>query len=457
MLKLMSDTPINDSELPGITPVPTLSALQQLIAANHITQGENLTTGSYRGYHLQSGFQPIFSLAHERPVGVEALLRAKKNNEFIPPPFLFELAAAQNETLLLDRICRAIHVANFGATNLNPGWLFLNINPHIMLDGKHSGIFFTPEVLDRYGIAPHRVVVEILEKEIKDEGLLVEAVQHYQHAGCLVAVDDFGAGQSNFDRIWRLQPDIVKLDRSIIANAVHNKAARRIFPSLVDLIHEAGCLVLVEGIETETEANITMDSDVDFVQGFFFSRPTINPDEIESGQLPLLHDLSCDMRFLTMDQTQRDRMIITDYVGQFWTCTQALQEHFNLQNACSPMLKDVDVKRFFLLSENGRQIGNNLSAPDVIDNVPPRFQPLSNAEKADWSRRDYYRRAINQPGEIHISGPYFSLPDAATCVTLSRSIRYNDLTYVLCCDLQWHGNTHLITGSVGPWNYPENR
>lgn len=56
-------------------------------------------------------------------------------------------------------------------------------------------------MLARYDLPPHRVVIELIENEIADEAQFAEAMRYYPERGCLFAIDDFGAGQSNFDRI----------------------------------------------------------------------------------------------------------------------------------------------------------------------------------------------------------------------------------------------------------------
>ena len=90
--------------------------------------------------------------------------------------------------------------------------------------------------------------------------------------GFLVAVDDFGAGHSNLDRLLTLRPDIVKLDRSLI-HAHQPDLRESVMPKLVSLLHEAGMLVVAEGIETEEDLLLAARSGVDFVQGFLFGQP----------------------------------------------------------------------------------------------------------------------------------------------------------------------------------------
>jgi EAL domain-containing protein (putative c-di-GMP-specific phosphodiesterase class I) len=109
--------------------------------------------------------------------------------------------------------------------------------------GFMSNLFSLSEV------RPEHVVIEILESEIKDRAYLKTLIAHFREMGCLIAIDDFGAGHSNFDRIWELEPDIVKIDRQLISSAEKSPKVKRILKGIVALIHEAGSLVVIEGIE----------------------------------------------------------------------------------------------------------------------------------------------------------------------------------------------------------------
>src|SRR5215510_15562581 len=83
---------------------------------------------------------------------------------------------------------------------------------------------------------------------------------------CSSDLDDFGAGYSNFDRIWRLRPDIVKIDREMTRRVTVEPLARRMFTGIISVLHEAGALVCVEGIETEAEALCAIDANADLIQ-----------------------------------------------------------------------------------------------------------------------------------------------------------------------------------------------
>lgn len=414
---------------------PALLTLDQIEPYIHVASDGVL--GRFGDIQLDSAFQPIFSLAHRRPVGFEALLRPyAADGTPLSPLKVFDMAQSEAEGVFLDRLCRIVHTRNFLAQADDTSWLFLNINPLVTVYGKRYGAFFV-DVLERYQISPHRIVIEILEGQIQDEGQLADAVMFFKELGCLVALDDFGAGHSNFNRIWRIQPHIVKLDRSMVTQAAASRTVRRVIPNLVNLIHEAGSLALMEGVETEEEALIAMDSDVDFVQGYYFARP--------ARTLPPLAQCNDSInnlcgKFKRANKNERDqhRDKLHDYMTAFQVFIGLVRNGMNMHEACSAFLQLPRAERCYLLDHEGRQQGNNFVAISTYAYTDPRFKPLASGSDAHWARRHYFRRAINQPDEIQVSRPYLSIAGGNICVTLSAAVFNGREMVVLCGDLKWN-------------------
>lgn len=389
----------------------------------------------YRNLLLGSAFQPIFSFAHGRAVGYEALLRAQgAEARPVSPLEVFALPGNDAELVHLDRLCRALHLRNHHSNAAGDAWLFLNINPRVVVDGKRYGPFFT-ELLEHLGISGHRLVIEILEGSITDEAALAESLAYYRDLGCLIAIDDFGAGHSNFERIWRLSPDIVKLDRSMIVQAVQQPRVRRILPGLVALLHEAGCLVTMEGVETEDEALIAMDSDADLVQGYYFARPSPTAQSA-TVDLPALPTLGQRFRELSTLEATRQRIDLDAYLNAFLDSASALRNARQYEEACASLLTMPRVERCYVLDPEGVQIGANLIPQQRLHQADPRFSPLTDTRSATWFRRPYFRRAMENPGELQITRPYLSLTGARMCITLSMALSSHVNTYILCCDLE---------------------
>lgn len=424
------------SNVPGPRPdvlIPEVDASDE--AADLVLREEDgRTVGVFGNLLLRSHFQPIFSLAHQRIVGFEALLRAADGDGRAYGPLeVFGGVTDQADTMLLDRLCRATHMRNFGRYETDQSWLFLNINPQVIVGGTSDS--YLQRELERLRFPPHRVVIEILEAALRSDAPLAEAVACYRDLGCLIAIDDFGAGHSNFDRICRLRPDIVKLDRSIVMQAALDKEIGAIMPGMVALLHESGSLVVMEGIETEREAMVAMDADADFVQGYFFARPA--PHALLAEQ-PVFADLFDQFQNITALDRASYRAEIAPYINGIGYTSVLLQSNRPLEVACRGFLDLPLAERCFLLDGNGRQIDNNFNAPHAQVASDPRFTPLKNARGANWSRRHYFRRAIARPEKVQVTRPYLSAANATPCVTVSIAFKVNGELRVLCGDILWN-------------------
>jgi len=414
---------------------PVAPSFDQICSA--LRSDADNTIAAFGTLKLGSHFQPIFSLAHQRVIGFEALLRATDHEGRARAPLeVFGAVHNRADTILLDRLCRAVHLHNFARHNVEPAWLFLNVNPQVVVEGKRYGAFFR-EQLERVNFPPHRVVVEILESALADQSLLTEAVEYYRDLGCLIAIDDFGAGHSNFDRICGLRPDIVKFDRLLVTQAAANRNIRAIMPGMVSLLHEAGSLVVMEGVESEFEAMIAMDSDADFVQGFYFARPNRVPVGI-NGQAPAFGSLFDQFRRVNAIDRASYRSEIAPYINGIGYASVMLKSGRPLESACASFLELPRAQFCFLLDADGLQIGSNVYAPHLQVTPPdPRYAPLNDARRANWSRRHYFRRAVAQPEKVHVTRPYLSVTRATPCLTTSIAFQHDGRLQILCGDVSW--------------------
>ncbi|MEO5367061.1 MAG: EAL domain-containing protein [Magnetococcus sp. WYHC-3] len=406
------------------------------------------------GWRVNAALQPIFSLAHNRCVGFEGLARPAFQGQAVAPGHLFSSSADLQSTRDWDRRCRYLHMQTFSRICRNDHWLFFNLNPSIITDVQQAGARVTRAMLQAAGLPPHQMVVEILEKALGDEAALRRVIDCHRELGCLVAIDDFGAGESNFDRIWKLKPDIVKLDGSILAHAAENTRAARILPGMVALLHEVGCLVLLEGIETTEQALLAMDADVDLVQGFLFASPQNDATALATALRQSREHIPGLRARFNDGALQEFRGVmgeISRYLLPFreWSdCGTSGADMALLSDACARLLALPGVRRCFVLNRQGRQEGENRDSPQSA--LPRQYLPLGQSGDSDWSRRDYFRRALFRPGEVQVTGPYLSLPDARPCVTLSRATEGPQREgLVFCCDLDWQRSARWITGSLG--------
>jgi EAL domain-containing protein (putative c-di-GMP-specific phosphodiesterase class I) len=225
------------------------------------------------GITVTSVFQPIFSNLDGGVIGHEALLRPLAGEGApVSPALAFAMAAEAGKIVTFDRVCRTIHLLNYVAQAPDYGFLFLNIHPkHVANVHGHGKVF--ERVLRHYAFPSCRVVLEITESETGEEAHLAEAVANYRKRDFAIAVDDFGCGHSNLDRLWRLQPDFLKLDLRVIQEASVNRRVRNSLTHLVRMLKELGAQTIIEGVETDEQAGIVIDAGIDYAQGFYYAKP----------------------------------------------------------------------------------------------------------------------------------------------------------------------------------------
>jgi diguanylate cyclase (GGDEF)-like protein len=234
---------------------------------------------------LSSLFQPIVSLSDRRILGYEALTRGPSNSALHSPLSLFAVARQAGRLSELEMLCRESACRRFSEQKLD-GKLFLNISPESLLEPSHPP-GQTLQLLQRYGIPPSQVVIELTEQTPTDDfELLYNALYHYRDMGFSIALDDLGAGYSSL-RLWsELRPDYVKIDRHFI-DGIHQDAVKREFVgSILQMAKASRALVIAEGIELAEELAVLIDMGVDLVQGYLLCRPQEHPPRDARTLLP---------------------------------------------------------------------------------------------------------------------------------------------------------------------------
>jgi EAL domain-containing protein (putative c-di-GMP-specific phosphodiesterase class I) len=411
------------------------------ILEKSIQEREGLFEADFSSLRLCSRFQRIFSASHQRGVGFEAYFRAiNKDGKLVNAREIFSRAVSGEDLLQLDRMRLLLHVKNFAASDIKDRWLFVNIHSKIMLGRQEPDVDYLKEVLDHTGVPPHQVVVALREHQGNYETVLSRTISGLQKMGCLVLFDDFGGESANLDRLWQLQPDIVKLDRDFLENASKDPRAKRMFYKLISLIHASGSLVLVEKIETEEESFLAMRLHADFLQGRFWGvlsdKPVRRLDSIEDEFDNNFQQIRkrCEDEFHCDDR--RHTMEMTTFTSEFMDCGWSVADGMSLDEAAEKLRQLDRVERIYLLDNKGIQIGSNVFPDGREVFLDQRYIPMADTEGATWTRRTPFQDAMRKPGVVHLSQPYRSNISLNVCTTLSVTVNKGDTNYVLCCDLE---------------------
>lgn len=394
------------------------------------------------GLTLHTAFQPVFSLTHGRLVGHEALLRVQDAQGCaVPPNELFASISAPAALAALDARTVRQHLDAYLAAGKRDAaeWLLLNLHPMSLLPetGALAEILLA---IAQSGIRPSSIVIEVLESPLFEEDRVYPALEQLRELGCLIALDDFGAGHSNFERIFDLRPHLVKLDRRVLLRAKADAKARRILQRMVSLIQECGSLVLMEGIETQAGAHVALTCDADFVQGYYFGRPAAEVLQAGVDHPPLMEAWdSFDEGQSRADDRWRESM--GAHCDDLRLASIQLAAGASMQTACASFLAADRATMCHLLDDRGHQIGEIAfrdSGTQRRLNGTEQFAPLRDCAGARWSRRQYFRRAISFPGAVQLTRPYLTLQGGWMCLTASIAFEIGDRTVILCGDLRIH-------------------
>jgi EAL domain-containing protein (putative c-di-GMP-specific phosphodiesterase class I) len=206
--------------------------------------------------------QPIVRLADGVRVGAEALSRFPAEWAMAPDAVFAQADAihAREELELLALRAAAAHLDRVD------GYVAINLSPDVLVSARCA------ELLG--DLPAPRVVVELSEHDpVEDYEVLAEALEPLRRRGLRLAIDDVGAGYSSLRHILLTAPEIIKLDRSIVAGIAGDAVLGTLVRSLVDFAHGCGARVVAEGIEDAPDAVALAAAGVDHGQGWHLGRP----------------------------------------------------------------------------------------------------------------------------------------------------------------------------------------
>ena len=412
--------------------MPSVSELTVSGLLPHLVRGESGWTATWRALTLHSVFQPVLSVTHQCVVGYEGLLRAFDPVGLpVSPEVLFSGTRSAAEARELDRIARCLHVANFMEQGISTGWLFLNTRPQVFETGWPQRAFID-ELSAHFGLPQERIVIEVLEQPADDESAVASMLAASQPRDFLIAIDDFGTGFSNFDRVWRFRPDIVKLDRSLVARAGRREGDESMISHLIAMLHQSGTLVLAEGVETDEELMILMQADVDFVQGFWFGQPKSSVQASCTKVPELVASIWSKFAEYERAHAGHQRLGFEGFAEAVLAAADTYKATGDLNQAAQMVWHLPEARRVFLTDGQGEQTQPSVTAASVPP-PPKRLAPLYSETRSNWSRRAYFRHALAAPGRVAMMGPHYSLADGQDCYTAAIAFE-RDGTHVLCVD-----------------------
>ena len=242
---------------------------------------ETLKTIKYALKHnnVISLFQPIIDNSTKKTVKYESLVRIKNEKSDILTPYHF-LDIAKKAGLYSNITIKVLE-NTFKIYNEKKIPISINLSPSdILIESIRNHIY---ELLKQYKPLKGMITFELLEDEIIQlEHTMKEFISTVTELNAEIAIDDFGSGYSNFTRIIEAKADIIKIDGILIKDIDKDYTKQDIVEAIVNFAKKENKKTVAEFVENEAIFNTVKKLNVDYSQGYYFSKPLF-PDNIKSG------------------------------------------------------------------------------------------------------------------------------------------------------------------------------
>lgn len=333
-------------------------------------------------------FQPIFAVDTGEIYGYEVLGRYEDKS--LGSVFA---KASTEDALKIDRVIRKQALEQYVREGIDR-FLFLNLRLEWIAQFADK-LEEIPTLMwaKDLGVDLSKLVIEITEEEFNtDSEILDRVIAHYRRFGCRIAVDDYGKHASNIDRLAALSPDIIKIDMDYIHKSEDSFHYCEFLQMLTLFAKRVGIEVLYEGIETQKQLDICIDSNGRYYQGFllgkpqpFMLNPVVNNDVFTSSSfrsIMALHERA--------DHMNKQRRFWDLRIEQYIT-----EKKFNLflndiNDYFSEMFNSVSdqAKRIYLTNRRGEQLTYNIEL-DADNNIR-----WSDYRRRNWAWRSFFQEAM---------------------------------------------------------------
>jgi EAL domain-containing protein (putative c-di-GMP-specific phosphodiesterase class I) len=225
-------------------------------------------------------FQPIFSVEDQAVYGWESLGRLDLSGALASlGPFFKTTDEGELVQLKKDVGGELARQVARSAAQFSGARLFFNATPSLLAASFDAQELPYPlQTLVAEGLDPERVVIEVCEEPFYQNFTeLKRVLEVLRSQGCVIALDDVGAGKEQLDRMAFLRPDVIKVNLTLFQRSFRDRNFRPSLRALSRLSESLGSVLLVEGIETAEELQQALQLGARYVQGFFFSVPVREP------------------------------------------------------------------------------------------------------------------------------------------------------------------------------------
>lgn len=225
---------------------------------------------------LEVFYQPIYSIRKQKFVSAEALARIRCEDGSIIPPGAFIPIAEETGLIsevgeiIFDKTCHF-----FKEQGLNRyGVKYVETNVSVIQCSNETLADAYISIMEKHQLSPDCINLEITESASIDvRKALLDNMQRLLDFGVSFSLDDFGNGQSNLNYIVDMPVQIVKFDRDMTQAYFENEKAKFILRATMNMIHDMKLKIVSEGVETKEQFEALKELGIDYIQGYYFSKP----------------------------------------------------------------------------------------------------------------------------------------------------------------------------------------
>lgn len=360
-------------------------------------------------------FQPFIDTATGRIAGVEALgrLRQADGQLLSVGPLFSDPRASATALRRLDRLIRADALGRLHEAPAD-WFLSINISPRWISRLRAGQPLPSLRQVQQHGVDPRRLVFEITELG-GNKQRLGEVVARYREAGARIAIDDFGAGYSQLDRVLALQPDILKLDMRLFQAAARGGPSSDVVRALAQMAEKTGCRIIAEGVESETELDFALECGARYVQGYLFARAEQAFFASDAFVAPFarLRERYVRRKLAERGRLMQIRQQLAHLMNQLqdWAQAQAPLERLPRVETFARLL------RFYQCDRHGTQLTPNLEWRDNRWRADPSYLGHN------WSWRPYFHHLLAEGWDerrLILSDTYRDATSNQYCLTAGQ-------------------------------------
>ena len=232
-------------------------------------------------------YQPILSVADGSFSSAEALVRLRRpeTENYISPEDFIPIAEKcgliqEIDDLVFEKVCSFIARENLGSYGIKT--IEVNLSGKEAVDEQtHTRLI---NKMNKYHIPPKFINFEITETSyINNDEVFKENFSRLRESGSTISMDDFGSGYSNLLEILKMDYALVKMDKEFVWNCLDKDKPEnmRMLDYTIKFLKDFGLHILAEGVETLDQASILIDKGVEYLQGFYYSRPIPEDEYID--------------------------------------------------------------------------------------------------------------------------------------------------------------------------------